>query len=379
MCPPFQSSERHVVRGCLLRPVLLRSGITWLIVVAALFPTQCLIAQEPAPVVIAEPTVEPAVERVELTGSFTARRAADLSPRLAGLVESIHFEAGDAVEAGQLLVQFDDRLAALELAQAEADVKRARSAYDEAVRLRDEGLRLAEDRFLPDTEIRARASGAEVARAELAVAEAARDTSAARVSFHRVVAPFNGVIARRLTEAGEWVSTGTALAELVAIEDLWLELQAPQRLWPQLPRSAGIEVTVDAIPDRRFDAELAARVPVSDPNARTFLVRLILTDADSDITPGMSARATIRLQTAADVLLVPRDALIRYPDGTITLFVVDRTVSPPVVRQREVTLGRVDGDRAVITSGLEPDLPVVIRGNELLVDGQSVRIVDGER
>lgn len=148
-------------------------------------------------------------------------------------------------------------------------------------------------------------------------------------------------------------------------------------MWPQLPRAAAIDVQVDAIPNRRFAAELAARVPVSDPNARTFLVRLVLVDGDPDITPGMSAQARIRLETAADALLVPRDALIRYPDGTTTLFVVDRSVSPPVARQREVRVGRVDGDRAVIASGLEAGLPVVTRGNELLVDGQPVRIVEG--
>lgn len=335
-------------------------------------------AQQQAPVAVAEPQVEPAVEQVELTGSFTARRAAELSPRLAGLVESIEFEAGDRVEAGQVLVRLDGRLAALELAQAEADVARARAAFDEAVRLRDEGQRLAEDRFLPDTEIRARVSGAEVARAELAVAEAARDTVAERLAFHRIVAPFDGVIARRLADEGEWVETGTAVGELVAIDDLWLELQAPQRLWPQLGRVAGIEVSVDAIPDRLFGAELAARVPVSDPNARTFLVRLVLTEGDVDITPGMSARARIRLASDADALLVPRDALIRYPDGTVTLFVVDRSSSPPVARQRQVTLGRVDGDRAVIASGLERGMLVVVRGNEALADGQPVRVIDSE-
>jgi len=133
---------------------------------------------------------------------------------------------------------------------------------------------------------------------------------------------------------------------------------------------------MDALGGRTFSAQVAARVPVSNPDARTFLLRLVLPDADADITPGMSARALLRLTGDADALLVPRDALIRYPDGTITVFVIDDSDSPPRVRQREVTIGRVDGDRAVVESGLEADQAVVVRGNEVLNDGDAVRIVE---
>jgi RND family efflux transporter MFP subunit len=190
------------------------------------------------------------------------------------------------------------------------------------------------------------------------------------------VAPFSGVIARRLTESGEWVETGTAVAELVAVDDLWLDVQAPQRLWPRLREDTEVHVVVDALGSASFPARVDARVPVSDPNARTFLLRLVLPDADPDITPGMSARAQLRLTTDSDALLVPRDALIRYPDGTTTLYTVDTRVAPPRARQREVTVGRVDGDWAVIDSGLEPDQAVVVRGNEVLQDGDAVRIVE---
>jgi len=183
------------------------------------------------------------------------------------------------------------------------------------------------------------------------------------------------VIARRLTEAGEWVETGTAVAELVAVGDLWLDVQAPQRLWPRLRQETEVSVVMDALGGRTFNAQVAARVPVSNPDARTFLLRLVLPDADADITPGMSARALLRLTSDADALLIPRDALIRYPDGTITVFVVDDSDSPPRVRQREVTIGRVDGDRAVVESGLEADQAVVVRGNEVLNDGDAVRVV----
>ena len=345
------------------------------ICVAALGIGVPALGQETAPVTVAQPELRRAVEQVDLTGSFTARRAAQLSPRLSGLVETIDIDAGDEVAAGDVIVRLDDRLAELQLAQAEAAVAQARASFDEAVRLRDEALRLSEDRFLPETEIQARKSGVQVARAALDVASAERDTAAERLERHSIVAPFDGVIARRLTEAGEWVETGTAVAELVAVDHLWLDVQAPQRLWPRLRQQTNVSVVMDALGGRTFNAEIAARVPVSNPNARTFLLRLVLPDADADITPGMSARALLRLTGDADALLVPRDALIRYPDGTITVFVIDDSDSPPRVRQREVTIGRVDGDRAVVESGLESDQAVVVRGNEVLNDGDAVRVV----
>jgi len=229
---------------------------------------------------------------------------------------------------------------------------------------------------IPETEIEARRSAVRVARARLDVVLAERDTAAERLARHVIVAPFDGVIARRLTEAGEWVQTGTAVAELVAVDDLWLDVQAPQRLWPQLREDTEVTVVVDALGGDSFAAEVAARVPVSNPDARTFLLRLVLPEANPDITPGMSARARLRLTTDADALLVSRDALIRYPDGTTTLFIVDEQASPPRARQREVTVGRVDGDWAVIESGLDAGQPVVVRGNEVLTDGDAVRIVE---
>lgn len=372
-----RNSGRRFVHGASGKLRLMKSPRTfplW-ISLAALGLGTLAVAQEPAPVTVAQPEVRPAVERVELTGSFTARRAAQLSPRLSGLVETIDIDAGDAVAAGDVVVRLDDRLAELQLAQAEAAVAQARASFDEAVRLRDEALRLSEDRFLPDTEIQARKSAVQVARAALDVASAERDTTAERLERHAIVAPFDGVIARRLTEAGEWVETGTAVAELVAVDDLWLDVQAPQRLWPRLRQETEVSVVMDALGGRTFNAQIAARVPVSNPAARTFLLRLVLPDADADITPGMSARALLRLTSDADALLIPRDALIRYPDGTITVFVVDDSDSPPRVRQREITIGRVDGDRAVVESGLESGQAVVVRGNEVLNDGDAVRVV----
>jgi RND family efflux transporter MFP subunit len=335
-------------------------------------------AQDPVPVQVAQPEVRPAVERIDLIGTFTAHRSAPLSPSLSGLVDSIGVDAGDTVSEGEVIVQLDDRLAEMELAEVEASVSQARAALDEATRLLDEALRLSEGQVIPATEIEARRSSVQVAEAQLNTALARRDTAAERLAQHAIVAPFSGVIARRLTESGEWVQTGTAVVELVSVADLWLDIQAPQRLWPKLREDTDVTVVVDALEGASFLADVAARVPVSNPDARTFLLRLVLPQADPDITPGMSARAHLSLSTDADALLVPRDALLRFPDGTTTLFIVDTAASPARARQREVSVGRIDGEWAVIEKGIIADQAVVVRGNELLRDGDAVRLVDSD-
>jgi len=142
-------STQHFVVACL-----------WLCL-----PMTSLLAQTPAPVTVVMPQLQQATQQVQLTGSFNARNAASLSPRLSGLVQELLVDAGDRVAAGDVLVRLDDRLAQLELDQAESAVIQAQAALAEAVRLRDEALRLKDSAVLPATEISARESAVEIARA----------------------------------------------------------------------------------------------------------------------------------------------------------------------------------------------------------------------
>ena len=336
-------------------------------------------AQAPVPVAVVMPERSEAVQRTELTGSFNARRASQLSPQLAGLVEQILVDAGDRVTAGDVLVQLDSELAELAVARAEAALEERQASLNEALRLRDEGRRLVQDRFVPETEVQAREAGVKLAEAALASSRAELATARALRDQHRMVAPFDGVIASRLTEVGEWVQTGTPVVELVAVDALWLDIRAPQQYWASLAPDARVQVAVDALPGRDLSAIVHARVPVNDPNARTFLVRLSLTEPATDITPGMSARAVFEWSRGGQVLRVPRDALTRYPDGTITLWVINDHSNPPTANETEVQIrssgGQIQTGQVEILSGLNADQPVVVRGNELLSEGQAVRVL----
>lgn len=334
--------------------------------------TSAAVAQSAAPVAVTTPTEAPATQSMELTGSFVARRSARLSPRIAGLVAEVAVDAGDRVAAGEVLVRLDDRLAELEVAQAKAAVKEARAALSEAKRLRDEGRRLVRDRFLPESEVQSREAAVLMAEAAVAVSESEAATVSERLARHTVIAPFDGVVSRKLTEAGEWASTGVPVAELVGTDELWLDVRAPQESWPALADRAEVAVRADAFPNRPLEATVHARVPVNDPTARTFLVRLVISDPPPGVIPGMSARARFLLPRGGKVLNLPRDAIIRYPDGTTTVWIV----TDGKARESEVTVDRFVGDIAEISAGVGAGQQVVVRGNEVLTENQSVRIVD---
>jgi len=144
---------------------------------------------------------------------------------------------------------------------------------------------------------------------------AERAHQAAIVERHVLTAPFGGVVSRRMGDLGEWVGPDTPILELVQTDRLWLDVRVPQGYFGRVSRDSEVRVRLDAIAGEPLRARVAEVVPVSDPDARTFPARIALPNPEGRMTPGMSGRATLRIGTGRSGVVVPRDALIRYPDG----------------------------------------------------------------
>jgi RND family efflux transporter MFP subunit len=331
--------------------------------------------QAPASVSVVTPERTTVTEDLRLTGTLTSERSARLSPRVDGLVAAVRVDAGDRVKAGQTLVELDAAVASHGLNRARADAAEARALLLEAERLLSEALRLSGEGHLPKTDVARREAELERARAAHAAGEAAEAEQAELVRRHTLPAPFAGVIARKLTEAGEWVTRGTPVLELVSTNRLRLDVQAPQERFARIAAGAEVQVAADTLPGRMLPARIVARVPVSDASARTFLVRMVVEDPQGQLLPGTSATASISLSGGTESLVLPRDALLRYPDGTYSVFVVKTEGGRSTAQERRVKVGR-GSQRVEILEGLVSGEPVVIRGNETLRNGQAVRVVD---
>lgn len=358
--------------------------LTWRALVAGALVTSCSVVLspavahgEPVPVEVARPEKAEALGTLRLTGTVTARQRAGLSSRTSGLVRAVHVDAGDRVAAGDLLLELDDALAALELQRAEAELQEGRARLAESRRLRSEAAQLVAERHLPATELHARAADVDLAAAALARLEADVRASAERLDRHRLVAPFAGVISHKHTESGEWVETGTAVLDLVDTDHLRLDVQVPQERFAEITAETPVAVEAHGSPGSAISARVAAKVPVGDMAARTFLVRADFRDPTGNVIPGMSARAAFAIGGAPHALSVPRDALVRSANGSQIIWTVDRSRGEPRALARQVELGRSLATNVEVLAGLDAGVDVIVRGNEGLRDGLKLDIRAG--
>lgn len=319
---------------------------------------------------------EPIVQHVRVTGSVTSPRTANLSGAVAGLVESYAVDAGDRVRAGDALIQLDAEPATLALGRIRAERSQVEAELSDARRRLAEAERLGRQADIAETEVESRR--AEVFRLEAALdaARAAVAEQEAVVRRHEINAPFDGVIVRRHVERGEWVDPGATLLELVATDSLWFDFQVPQNFYPRVSEQTEVMLRLEALgEDNPIEGRVHAIVPVKDPSARTFLLRVVAAgDVRYPITPGMSARGTLRIDTQRVAVTVPRDALLRYPDGRTTVWRITSDGERATAEESLVEPGLEFDGRVEIVSGLAPGEQIVTRGNESLQPGQAVRL-----
>lgn len=341
----------------------------WVITAAA------AVAEAPRPVT-AVPAVRAALEsRMELTGTVTANRRSQLSPRTDGLIAAMRVDAGARVKQGEVLMELDRELGELALERIRVELDRAKIGLADAERRVAEVRELVGGGSFPRSEAETlettvRVSGADVRRLEVLEKE-----QAAVIDRHRLVAPYDGVISRKLADEGEWVQTGTPVVELVELAKPRLDLQAPQEVFARLSGEVGVTVLLDAFPGRELGGSIGVTVPVKDEVARTFLIRLNLEDPGNLAAPGMSARAVLSFRGEEEVVQVPRDAVVRFPDGSAKVWTVVEDGEARVAKANEVKLGAALTRTVEIIEGIEEGAPVVVRGNEGLRDGQAVEVL----
>lgn len=303
----------------------------------------------------------------QAVGSLRSRQSVTLKPETAGRVSRIAFADGATVRRGQLLVQLDDTLQRAELSQAQAQLSIARANLK-----RNEEL-------LAQNFVAARV--VDESRAALQVAEAQVDLAQARLQRMRITAPFDGTLGLRSINLGQYVKDGDELVNLEDTSKLTVDFRLPERYQNRLAPGQGVQVQLDALPGKRYDARVIAIDPLLDANGRSISVRAEMPVAPGDgLRPGMFARVLVVFSVDDRALVVPEEALVPQ-GGRQFVYVIDEQgqgdARKRVSRRVEVELGVRRGAEVQITQGLKEGDTVVVAGQQRLQrDGTAVRVVD---
>ena len=312
--------------------------------------------------------------RLPSIGTFRATRGIDIAPQIAGVIRALHFESGQNVAAGTLLVELDDNVEQADLNNNQATLKNADLALERQRQL---------------------ITGGATAKASLDLAQAQRDSAAAAVDRSKaliaqkaLVVPFAGRLGLRKIDAGQYVSPGASIATLQQLDPIFVDFPIPEQQLANLAIGQQIEVAVDPYPGKTFRGKIASIDARVSADTRNVLVRGEIENKESQLLPGMFANVGVLAGKSDEVVTLPRTAVSfsLYGDSVF----VATPAAPPAgsaqaatpgdqiftVERRVVKVGDTRDERVAILDGLKPGETVISEGQIKLFPGSRVRIDD---
>ena len=325
-----------------------------------------LAANRPAPLSVTSEIVTPheMPEILSAVGSLAAITRATLSVEAGGSVTRIAFTPGAHVKKGDLLVQLNDTAEQADLANFRAQQRLAEFALGRSKQLTQSGN--ATRAQLDQAQSQYDVAAAGIARAQAAIAKKS------------LRAPFEGDLGLNLVDVGEFVNPGTPVAQLSDKSRLYLHFTLPEQSRPNIAVDQPVAFTVDAFPNRQFNAKIAVIDPEVDENTRTIPVHAIAENKDGPIMPGMSASVHVDTGATPNVITVPEIAISYSLAGnTVFLAAEDKGADgKPVVKAKKtaVRTGISSDGRVVVLKGLKPGDRVITSGQVKLFDGSLVTL-----
>ena len=367
--------------------------------------------------------------RRSFTGTLKAKRSSELGFERAGKITRLLVQEGQSVEQGDTLAELDRRHLQAEQSQLKAQRQQAAAVLDELIAgprqetiaaMRAEVTDLEAQRDLQSLKHERRTTllkrgvisreefdessfGTAIAAARVDVAQRKLDellagTRDEQVRAQRAVvdqldaqllnmeadfadttllAPFSGVVSRRMVDEGAVVSPGQSIFNLVESNQLEAWVGLPPAQARRLRSGDDVRLRID---QDETTATVTSLLPELNSSTRTRTVILDLpADSEDRFTPGQIARLNLESEVQSAGIWLPISALIRSDKGLWACFVAQQDSSGDHHAVRcEVEVVHLEGDRALVRGTLLSGQSVIAEGTHRIVDGQRVSLVSGD-
>jgi membrane fusion protein (multidrug efflux system) len=303
-------------------------------------------------------------DAVHALGTAQARESITVTAKVSDTIRALHFESGQQVKKGQVLVELAnvEQRAALEQARAQLEVDRR--AYARYKELYDKG-------FSPKAKI-------DEAEAALARSQADLDAVTSRIADRTIRAPFDGVVGLRTASPGMLATPGVALATLDDTSVIKLDFDVPEASLSKMTKGAALAAKAAAYPNDTFRGAVDQIDTRINATTRTVRVRALLPNRDGRLKPGMLMTVDV-LSNTSRALAVQENALIVEADSTSVYRVARADKGPPTVEKVRVEVGRRQNGMAEILSGVAAGDLIVTEGMLRVRPGQPVKLAPNEQ
>lgn len=293
-------------------------------------------------------------------GTVEAERGVTIGNDSPGIVTRVHFDSGDQVKSGAVLVELETSVERAQLDSVSARLELAKINLKRTEGLESKGVTTV----------------AELDKSKSEVKSLEAEAAGLRAQIERKVvrAPFSGKLGIRQVNLGQYLGPGSAITTLQSEKEGYVDFSLPQEYLGQLRAGLPVQLRVRQA-GIELDGVIAAIDPGVDQSTRSATVRASTQDPDKRLRPGMFVNVLVVLDEARSVIIVPATAVVYAPFGD-SVFVIeeDPKAKKKVARQQFVRLGEMRGDFVEIKKGLSGGETVVTAGAFKLRNGAPVQI-----
>lgn len=301
---------------------------------------------------------------VSVIGTVEAVQGVVVSADLPGTVAKINFESGQAVKAGEVLVELDTRQERAQLAAIEAQRDLAKINYGRMEQLVKEGV-ISKSEY-------------DQATAQQRQTEAQVGEIRATIERKTIRSPFPGILGIRKVNLGQYLAAGNAIVQLQSLNPVYVDFGIPQQTGGQVKVGRGLQITSDSVPGQVFSGHVNAIDSVVDEATRNIQVQATLANPQGKLRPGMFVQVELGLGTSRSVVSLPASAISYAPYGDSVFVITDlkdkKGNTYRGVRQQFVKVDGTRGDQVAVVSGINPGEEVVTSGVFKLRNGAAVLV-----
>lgn len=316
----------------------------------------------PLPVEIQKVQAVSYSDEKEYVGIIEGKRTAELTFLVAGTIKNIYVQEGDEVKAGDVLAEIDN------------------TSYENAYNVAKAALEQAKDDFKRLSVLKQKSSLPESqyikAQTALNMAEANERIAYKNLADCSLKAPFSGILSKRYLDEGTNVAPAVAVFSLTDTSQVKINTAIPEKEIALIKDNQKGRVEISAVSGDSYEGSVVEKSMSAHPISHTYDIKLYIDNPQGLLIPGMVGRVYLNLHKENTAILIPLTAVSRNYENQLFVWIAD---SENRAIRKEITTGKIIGDKVIIRSGIKDGDVIIVKGYQHLTEGSIISVAAGEK